>query len=361
MSKHRKFNLKPHHFHFAHGWLWGVAFLGAVLLIISGVRGGYFRYWFGGDFKVVNVHEVVQSAKESEVLFDAMRANNIVATVLVGTPNEIIYYTGESGFSGYEQNNNEILDVQESNPKRFMAFCTFDPADPEYMTTVETCIEEGAMGFKLYAGHSFFYDKPLDDESLYPFYSAMEENQLPLIFHVNSAKYQEEFENVLTLYPDMQVICPHFCLTSKNLQRLSYLFDTYPNLKTDISFGSESYFFEGIARISESPEAYREFIIKYADRFFYGTDVVVTDYEGKDEVWLTALFRAYRDLLEKETFVVELGDNPAHEYNGLALDEATLKKIYETNWEDLWDGESATADEISDSDEEQSDVEPVTE
>lgn len=343
MTKAKKLTLKPHHLHFAHGWVWGVVFLGVLLLVVAGFRDGYFRYWFGNDFKIVNIHEVVQSSKESEVLFDAMRQVSIVSTVLVGTPNEIIYYTGDEGFSGYDQNNREILDVQESNPKRFMAFCTLDPADPDYMTVVEECVEDGAQGFKLYAGHSFFYSKPLDDESLSPFYAYVEENRLPLIFHVNSAKYQEEFENVLKLYPDMPVICPHFCLTSKNLQRLSYLFDTYPNLSTDISFGSESYFFEGLARLSESPETYREFITKYADRFFYGTDVVITDYEGKDEDWLSALFRAYRDLLEKETFTVELGDNPAHEYNGLALDDATLEMIYESNWERLMSGEDATS------------------
>lgn len=335
MLKKAASKFKPHHIHFAHGWLWGVIFLAVTLLMYKGFSEGYFHYWFGNDYKIVNIHEVVQSSKEAEMLFDVMRNVNVVSTVLVGTPYEIIYYTGEAGFSGYDENNRDILDVQESNPDRFIAFCTLDPSDPNYMDTVEQCMEDGAQGFKLYAGHSFFYAEPLNDETLFPFYEYVQENQMPLMFHVNSAKYQVEFESVLTLYPDMKVICPHFCLSSKNLQRLSYLLETYPNLYTDISFGSESYFFEGLARISEDPETYREFVEKHADRFFYGTDVVVTDYEGKDETWLTNLYRAYRDLLEKETFTVELGENPVHEYNGLYLTAADLKKIYEENWERL--------------------------
>lgn len=340
----KKGKIKSHHLHFAHGWLWGVAFLAIVLMVYIGFRDGYFRYWFGNDYKVVDVHEVIQSSREAETLFDVMRSVNVVSTVLVGTPNEIIYYTGEKGFSGYEENNTEILDVQSSNPNRFIAFCTLDPSDSHYMTVAEDCVAQGAKGFKLYAGHSFFYDKPLDDPSLFAFYQYIEEQGLPLMFHVNSAKYQQEFESVLKLYPDMNVICPHFCLTSKNLQRLSYLFDNYPHLYTDISFGDESYLLEGLARISEDADVYREFITKYADRFFYGTDSVVTDYEGKDMDWLVSVFQVYRDLLEKETFAVTLGDNPEHEYNGLHLEDSVLEKIYETNWEDLMDVAEETTD-----------------
>ena len=71
---------------------------------------------------------------------------------------------------------------------------------------------------------------------------------------------------------------------------------------------------------------------KYADRFFYGTDIVVTDYEGKDEAWLVDLFQTYRDLLEQETFTTFLSEET---FNGLYLDYETLTQIYEDNWNAL--------------------------
>jgi predicted TIM-barrel fold metal-dependent hydrolase len=326
----KKFKLKDHHFHFAHGWLWGVVILGLAILAYVGFAEGYFRYWMGNDFKIVNVHEVIQSSHEAEKLYDAMRNSNIMTTVLVGTPNEVIYYDGEVGFTGYEENNDEILAIQTSNPERFLAFCTIDPSDLDHLQVAKDCVEAGARGFKLYSGHSFFHEKSLADASMYEFYQYIDDSNLPLIFHVNTSKYQEEFEDVLTLYPNMKVLCPHFCLSSRNLQRLSYLFDTYPNLRTDISFGDETYLLEGVARISEDTETYREFINKYSDRFFYGTDAVVTDYEGKGEEWLTNLYQIYRDLLEEESYTVFLDDQ---EYRGLHLNYGVLEQIYETNWE----------------------------
>ncbi|MDP2625171.1 MAG: amidohydrolase family protein, partial [Candidatus Peregrinibacteria bacterium] len=325
----KKKNLKSQHLHFAHGWLWGVLVLGFVMLMVTGVRDGYFKYWFGGDYKIVNVHEVVQSSREAETLYDVMRQVNIATTVLVGTPNEIIYYDGESGFTGYEENNREILEVQANNPKRFVAFCTIDTTDSDYMSVVEECVEQGAQGFKLHSGHSFFYGNSLDYPGMFEFYAYAQEKGLPVIFHVNTGNYQEEFEAVLKLYPEMKVICPHYCLSSNNLQRLSYLLETYPNLYTDMSFGDETYLLEGVERISENLEMYKELIEKYPNRFFYGTDSVVTDYEGKDDEWLAGVYQVYRDILEKETFTIFFSEDPDQVYNGLALDYEILLQIYE--------------------------------
>jgi predicted TIM-barrel fold metal-dependent hydrolase len=319
------------HLHFAHGWCWGVVCFALMLGLVTGLKHGYIKYWLSGDYDIVNAHEVIQSTSESEKLYEAMRNTHIATTVLVGTPSEIIYYDGTTGFSGYDGNNEDIIAVQNSNPKHFIAFCTVDPSDPNAVEIIQSCLVEGGQGVKLYSGHSFFYQTPLDDTSFDELYTYLESENVPVIFHVNAAKYQAEFENVLSAHPGMSVVCPHFCLSSKNLQRLSYLFDTYPNLYSDISFGDESYLLEGAARISEDASAYRDFITKYADRFFYGTDVVVTDYEGKDAEWLTQFFQIYRDLLEKESYEIFLDDSEVV-YSGLALSPEVLEKIYETNW-----------------------------
>lgn len=335
MKRFLQSKMKPHHFHFAHGSLWGVLAVVVVLLSATGIREGYFRYWFGNDYNIVDTHEVIQSEEEASTLLDVMRKTNIKTSILVGTPKELIYYDGTKAFTGFERNNEAVLAAQKESPRRFKAFCTFDPSDPNHMTIVRDCVEKGAQGFKLYTGHSFFYDKPLADPGMYEFYQYAQDNSVPVIMHVNSAKYQYELESVLKLYPDLAVVCPHFCLTSSNLQRLSYLFDTYPNLYTDISFGDEVYLLEGIARISADADKYREFITKYADRFFYGTDIIVTDYEGKNVDWLSDLFGVYRNMLEADKFTVFLAQDPTLQYNGLHLSPESLKKIYEENWERL--------------------------
>ncbi|KKR25128.1 MAG: hypothetical protein UT55_C0049G0004 [Candidatus Peregrinibacteria bacterium GW2011_GWE2_39_6] len=329
-----KSRFKPHHLHFAHGWLWGAIVVVLFLLVYQGFTGGYFHYWLGDDFKIVDAHESIPSSGEEDKLETVMRKTNIKKMVLAGIPKEVLYYNGEKGFSEYEKNNAAILEIQESNPQKFVAFCTLNLHDPSYLETAKACVASGAKGFKLYDGHTFFYDSnlPLNDPSLLPLYKYAEENKLPLIFHVNSGEYQQEFEAILAQFPKLNVACPHFCVSSKNLQRLSYLFDNYPNLYTDISFGSEQLMVEGIQRISQNPNPYQEFITKYADRFLYATDVVVTDYEGKDEQWLTSVYQLYRDLLEKEKISTDLNEN-LNGIAGLHLDYATLQQIYTSNWD----------------------------
>lgn len=330
----KRFLLQPHQKHFAHGGLWGMLMLAAVLLFFYALSEGYLKYWFGNDYKIVDAHEVLQSESETYKLMSVMRQANVDRTILVGTPQEALYFDGTTGFTGYKENNEEILLVQKRNPRRFIAFCTFDPSDPNHMTMVQNCVDQGASGFKLYSGHTFFYNEevPLNDPTLDEFYSFLENKQLPLIFHVNTAKYEDEFEAVLKNHPDLTVLCPHFCLSSKNLQRLSYLFDTYPNLYTDVSFGDQEFLTEGLERIDEDVQKYREFITKYADRFFYATATVVTDYEGKNETWLKNTFTLYRGLLEEDTIHNLNSEDSDRSFKGLALDASALKQIYEKNW-----------------------------
>lgn len=325
---------KPHHIHFAHGCFWGILVVTVALFAYVGITEGYLSAWLGSDFKIVNAHEVIQSAKESEKLESVMRKTGIATTVLVGTPKEALYYNGETGFTGYMENNEEILAVQKEDPSRFVAFCAIDPMDPERMDVARKCVFKGAKGFKLYSGHSFFYsnEMPLNDPRQDEFYAYLESKKLPLIFHVNTEKYKDEFEDVLKRYPNLNVMCPHFCLSSKNLQRLSYLLDTYPNLYTDISWGDEPLVLEGIARVSENVDKYRDFMAKYGDRFLFATDTVITDYEGKSETWLVNLVSLYRDLLEGETLQVFYEQSPKSTYQGLNLEHEVLKKIYEDNW-----------------------------
>ncbi len=107
--------------------------------------------------------------------------------------------------------------------------------------------------------------------------------------------------------------------------------DTYPQLYTDASFGFIEFLKAALLRISQDPEKYRRLILKYQDRIFFGTDMVVTDAEYKTADWMGNVTRAYRDFLEKGTyqfFAIE-----GMTLRGLHLDRKVLDKIYRTNFE----------------------------
>lgn len=284
------------------------------------------------DYFVINTQEHIESTLEVDKLITVMNAANIAKTVLVGSPQELLSYQGEQGFSGYDENNEKILEIAEEYDERFYAFCTIDPSDPSKLTKLQECIATGGDGLKLYNGHSFFYDEPLDDNSMLEIYSYVEENEIPVIMHVNTGYYLNEFKNVLTLYPDMEVICSHFCLSSKNPSQIAELLIEYPNLYIDISFGYKEYLHDGLVRISENMGVFKELFEGYSDRFVFGVTALVTSDEEKNEDWLVDTYQTYRDLLEKgayTTFHVE------GRLNGLTLNDEILKKIYFENWEKI--------------------------
>lgn len=288
---------------------------------------------------IINIHELIQSEDEAEKLLNVMNNTGIKMTVLSGAPDETLNYTGNRSFSKYDENNETILKAAKKYPDRFVAFCTINPADEDKVTKLRECINKGAKGLRLYSGHTFFYqaDYPLNTKSMDFVYKYVEVEKIPVIFHVNINNYQKEFERVLKRYPDMKVVCPHFCLSSSNLSRLEEMFDAYPNLYTDISFGYQDYLVEGFERISRNPEKYRDFIRKYKDRFFYGTDIVITDSETKNKNWITKVYQSYRNLLEKDTFTLFLNKDPSQVFNGLNLDATTLEQIYQKNYEQLFE------------------------
>jgi len=290
-----------------------------------------------GDYMIVDVHENIESQDGIKELISVMNTVNIAKMVLAAAPEEIFDYIGEKGFTEYEDNNDTVLSVAKKYPDRFYAFCTIDPNDSSKVTTAMNCVAEGADGFKLYNGHSFFYEYPLDDDRMLGLYNYIQDKGMPVIFHVNTGYYIDQFKNVMTLYPDMKVICPHFCLSSKNPTQLAELFAQFPNLYVDISFGYKDYLESGLIRISDNIDVFKQLFAQYPDRFLFGTVAVVEDDDAeKDSEWITDTYQTYRDMLEKDTYttfyVVDETTGEEIQLKGLALDAATLEKIYETNW-----------------------------
>jgi predicted TIM-barrel fold metal-dependent hydrolase len=257
------------------------------------------------EFTIVDAHEHIESIDKADTLIAANDKLGIKKTILLPTPEETLSLNGRQSFTYYKENTDIIFQIAEKYPKRFIPFCTIDPQDPDALEYLKECHQRGGMGLKLYNGHSYYYNifqMPLDAPDMMAIYDYAEENRLPVIYHVNITKFGNELQNVLKEHPDLVVAVPHFMVSSIHLDLVSDLLDEFPNLYTDVSFGSPQFLAAGFRRISRSPGKYANFVNKYSDRILFGADMVLTDAGRKDETFMQETLQCYKDLLEQRRF-----------------------------------------------------------
>jgi predicted TIM-barrel fold metal-dependent hydrolase len=304
------------------------------------------------EFHIINAHEHVQSEENLPTLRKAMDDCQVEKLVMLGTSDFTFYLDPEYGFTGYDENNKNIVKMSKENPNEFAALVTMDPRDEDKLEKLKKYIEDGAAGVKLYNGHGSFYDlffkMPLNDPVMMEVYEYCEKESIPILHHVNTGRFLEEMENICQEFPDLVQIIPHFMLSSGNLNRLTRLMETYPQLYTDISFGHPDFLVAGFGRISNNYLAFRDFMDKYQDRITYGTDLVVTTYKAKTRAYIDDVHLAYMDLLEKDEFtlpdrIYNMMSSDARKkvdedrtYRGLKLDDEILRKIYHDNAMELF-------------------------
>ena len=158
----------------------------------------------------------------------------------------------------------------------------------------------GCVGVKLLEGKPDVrkrYSVPDFDGPVWAdFWSRMEREQIPVVFHVNDPEdfwdeekvtevakkfgwfYDESFPgfwsqyrqvvNLLERHPNLRLLLPHFFFLSGDLERMSGLLDRYPNLRIDITPGIELY-----RTLSGQIEQARSFFQKHRTRICYGTDI----------------------------------------------------------------------------------------
>ena len=289
------------------------------------------------SFVIYDVHEQIESLSDAPKFLTAMDKAAVDKAVLLGSPEATFYYI--EGFKNHHENNRELMKMAKEYPDRFIVFPTIDPRDPTELEIFKSYINEGAMGLRLFSGqYAWFYRHigPVNRTELYPVLKYCQDNDIPIMFNMNPGKgnLQEEFEDVLKKYPNIKIICPHFCLSSIESERFEYLMDTYPNLYTDISFGH--FFEDGLKRISKNVSKFRYLMNKYQDRMLFGTDMVITYKTGNSSDWMYNLTMCYRNMLEKENYdcavkIKKVFNVSLHELKGLALDKELLEKIYYKN------------------------------
>jgi len=294
--------------------------------------------------RTVNTHEHVQGESVVKDLLTMMDTNGIKTSCLMGSSRFTLTLNESVGFTDYDANNEALLKIAQDMPDRFEAYPTIDPLDPEKLEKIRSLHERGSTGVKLYTGHGYkrrdngnymFHTMALDDPSMFPFYEYCEKNFVPLCLHVNPylKGFAQELIHVLESFPNMKVNCPHFVLSSIKETRLMELFDTFPNIYSDISFGHDDFLTEGLKRISRDPAKFKALFNRYPNRFFFGTDLVLTDYENKTPEWMQVRVQAYYDVLTKATYTTSL--LPGETLTGLEFRGPLLDNILYKNYEDF--------------------------
>ncbi len=190
----------------------------------------------------------------------------------------------------------------------------------------------------------------IDHPKLEPIFQALEDNQLPLLIHVadpdtyftlhyqDVAKYGTKDENLLQLenvmqrHPKIKFQIPHFGAQPEihRLPNLSRWLDTFPNIVIDTASS------RWMAReLSKDPENARKFLIKYANRILFGTDLSTN---RGDNSYYAGRYNAQRLLWETAVRDVQLPfedadtkDSGGTFVNGLDLPMKTLRKLYWDN------------------------------
>lgn len=258
-----------------------------------------------GPVSFIDTHEHIESMAQAELLLAADEILQIDRTILIPSPTETLTLNGSKSFTGYRENIDEIFKIADKYPNRFIPFCTVSPMDPDALEYLKSCHERGGKGLKLYNGHSYYYEifgMPLDSQRMLPIYAFAERNRMPVLYHVNITKFGEELERVLEKYPDLVVSVPHYMVSSIGIDKVAALLDKYPNLYTDISFGSPEFMAAGFRRISKDTKKYANFINDYPDRVLFGADMVLTNAEHKGQDFMEVILTCYKGLLEERQF-----------------------------------------------------------
>jgi predicted TIM-barrel fold metal-dependent hydrolase len=287
-----------------------------------------------GKYRIVDIHEHAQTMEDAERMLKAMDEVGIQRVCLQASSIYTFTLDSKWGFERFEENNDEIIRIKQRWPDRFCAFITIDPLDPNHLAYVKDAVARGADGVKLYIGHGAatgkgpFHVMPIDDGRLAPFWSWVDQVQLPVLMHVNLNKYWDETIALLERHPHLRLCIPHFGL-HKNSEarkaRLGWMLERYPYLFTDESYGHHDFHIEGFETLSKNRAKSRSFLQRHAGKIMFASDIVLE----KTKSWpmLVNTMRSYRQWNELEKFRLFLV--PDAVMHGMGLDPASLKSIYE--------------------------------
>jgi predicted TIM-barrel fold metal-dependent hydrolase len=198
---------------------------------------------------------------------------------------------------------------------------------------------------------------PLDSQLYEKMWSALEDQDFPVIFHVadpdnfwdieqcpdwarksgwdySDGSYPSkedlytEVDHILARHPRLKIIFAHFYFLSSDLERAARFLDAHPVVCFDLAPHIDMY-----QDFSSEPEKTRNFFLTYQDRIVYGTDIDTRALERGAKEFLRTIPWLIRSILEKDSdFTLPNGQV----FHGLDLPRPVLRKIYAENFERMY-------------------------
>ena len=295
---------------------------------------------------LINAHEHLYKVADLKRYLPAARKANVATTVVVASPEFTLRGSGAQGEPSMSQNFEVLLQAVAAYPGEIIPFCTVDPADADKLERLKKHVAEGAKGVKIYSGHSNFHTGPLMPADMEPVLAYLEQTQLPVNWHINLTKFMDEFVAVMTKFPRLNVMVPHYGVvfwqpSSANIEALATVLRRWPNVLIDTSLGTRDILMFGMSAIEPANVRFVAFITEFQDQVIWGTDSVITGNAEKTTGWYSKVLWTTRDHLERDVFFSELGAGHSRYYEkgrdaegrfvGLSLPAEVLQKIYVVN------------------------------
>ncbi len=226
------------------------------------------------------------------------------------------------------------------------------PDNYNFVDQVKILMDIGFDGIKMLEGKPILRKKigvPLDSPIFDDYYSYLEEQEIPIIFHAADPEtfwnkdtapefsfeqgwfygdgtfpeketIYKEIDGILNKFPRLRISFAHFYFLSNYLERAEAFLDKWENVSLDITPGREMY-----DNFSKRASEWKDFFIKYQDRIIFGTDMEDSMFQGGP----SDIINTIRRFIETD----DKFQNWGFGINGLGLDKATIDKIYYKNFE----------------------------
>lgn len=281
----------------------------------------------------IDVHVHLTTGAEDE-LVAALDRHGIGQAVVMATPH-LDPAIGGPGLANYQQANEVVLRAAAAHPEKLIPFVTVDLDDTD-PAELESLLDRGACGVKIYQGHRSLRELPLDDARHHPLYALLARRGTPVLFHVNTVRFRDELARVLRAFPALDVVCAHFCGSRTDLDRLAGLLREFPRLLVDTSHGAGAHGAAGFANLERDRERLRAMIAAEPARFLFGSDLVTVGAPDLRQSEWDLQLAANLGLLAGERFRFwrRQAGGPAmtiQEYRGLALQEPVRGQVLAGN------------------------------
>ena len=240
----------------------------------------------------IHVHIDTTDAKKVYELFDSLKDVGVTDLTILGLTKHGIF---QNLLALYYKNKYKKINISVFGSLHHNDIYS----DIPYEKQVELLIDMGIDGMKFLEMKPDFrklLPEGVNSEKYDKMFTLLEEKGLPVLMHVNDPEefwdiqkiapshiergwfygdgtylsrqeiYDEVFE-MLKKHPKLNVVFAHFFFISNDIKRAIEILETYPNVKFDLTPGSEM--FKGF---SKNTDAWHDFFEKYSDRILYGTD-----------------------------------------------------------------------------------------